>query len=179
MLRQRSPPRSPAQRVYDELGEMRPGYDPGVLLSQNFKKVDQHLWAAFHFGIPSHAELADFCGVGVNGTGSEGGHSNTMVDVGIFCRSQQSNARHTDELAVKKFLLLAAMCIFEPTRSYYEERCPVAKFKPWFKQLRDSLDKFSTGVHKDGVSKCEKVSDCKYPSIVAFVAEMTSNYLNM
>jgi hypothetical protein len=158
MSRQPSPPRAPAVRVYDELGEMRPGYDPGVLLSQNFEKVDQHLWAAFHFGIPSHPELAEYCGVGVEGTDMEGGHSDTMVDVGFFCRSQQSNARQTDELAVKKFMLLAAMCVFEPTRSSYEERCPDSKFRPWINELRGNMDKFSTGIHKDGVSKCPCVN---------------------
>ena len=43
---------------YDELGEMREGYSPGVLLSRDFTKVDQHVWAAFSTGLSSHPELS-------------------------------------------------------------------------------------------------------------------------
>ena len=46
-------------------------------------------------------------------------------------------------------------------------------------QLRPSLNNFMQGVHRNGVSKCKSAIDSKYPSVVAFVAEMAALYVNL
>jgi hypothetical protein len=143
---------------------MRPGYDPGVLISQNFIKVDQHLWAALQWGLCTNYEIQQML---------------EMPEEGGVCHEQHKQARKTEDLAVKKFFLLGAIALFEPTREYYRIKCPKEKFEPWLRNLTEKLSAFMMGAGKKGVGSCKCVRDTQYPTIVAFVAEMIACYVNL
>ena len=64
-------------------------------------------------------------------------------------------------------------------QNFYADNCDKRKFKPFLAQLRPSLQKFMDGVHRNGTSKCKSPIDAKYPSVVAFVAEMAALYVNL
>lgn len=143
-----------AHKTRDDLGEMRNGLNPGLLTSQDFTTVDRHLWAAFEL-------------------------HNKKSTVSSFCGSIMQQARSTDDLAVKKIFIMALICMHPEIYSYYEQGCPSYKFKPWSADLKRNMEYFIKGLHRDGVSKCASLSDSKYPSVVAFVAEMTAYYVNL
>jgi len=138
----------------DILGEMREGMNPGLLTSQDFYTVDRDLWAAFDH----HSKHSKFC---------------------AFCETMMHEARSSDDLAVKKMMVMTLMCIHPEISGYYEQKCPPYKFKPWFGDLEKNLRNFTRGLHRDGASKCVYLTDATYPSVVAFVAEMTSYYVNL
>jgi hypothetical protein len=138
----------------DDLGEMREGMNPGLLTSQDFTTVDRHLWAAFEHHVKT-GEPSD------------------------YCKTMMQKARATEDLAVKKMFILGLMCIHPEIKQYYEQKCPIYKFTPWFADLRNNFDTFTAGIHRDGTSKCVDMTDAKFPSLVAFVAEMTASYVNL
>jgi len=138
----------------DILGEMRDGMNPGLLTSQNFETVDRDLWAAFL-------------------------HHSKTSPVSPYCAGMMHEARVTEDLAVKKMFVMTLMCIHPGIRSYYENNCPADKFNPWIDDLKKNISNFTRGLHRDGVSKCVFLTDATYPSVVAFVAEMTSYYVNL
>lgn len=139
----------------DELGEMREGMNPGLLVSQDFLTVDRHLWAAFQ-QMHKHLEPP-----------------------GEYCQRIMRRARKTQELSVKKILWLTCLTLSPAMSHYYGEHCDARKFVPFMKQLRQSLKLFMTGLHRNGVSKCKSALDSMYPSVVAFVAEMAALYTNL
>jgi hypothetical protein len=96
-----------------------------------------------------------------------------------FCKNIMRRARKTQELSVKKVLWLTLLCISPSMQKYYGDNCDQRKFKPFMAQLRQSLNNFMKGIHRNGVSKCKSAIDSRYPSVVAFVAEMASLYVNL
>ena len=128
--------------------------NPGLLTSQNFETVDRDLWAAFL-------------------------HHKKSSPVSAYCEHIMEEARKTEDLAVKKMFVMTLMCLHPGIMSYYEGGSPPYKFKPWIRDLKKNLINFTKGLHRDGVSKCVWLTDAKYPSVVAFVAEMTSYYVNL
>lgn len=168
---------------YDELGEMREGYAPGALLSQDFTKVDQHLWAAFSSGLETHPELCFFKDY-LEKTHLEVEPKNEDVDgyeeMKLFCYQQMKMCRDTTDLVVKKFALLVCIRVLESTQNYYRQKSPPEVFEPWLENLKVNLDTLMFGRHKGkGDEKCKSVFDCKYPNIASFVADMTSFYVNI
>jgi hypothetical protein len=167
---------------YDELGEMREGYSPGVLLSHDFTKVDQHIWAAFSTGLSSHPELCKLSEyVEKNSETCQAEHSkqDNLTEMHLFCASQMKKCRDTTELGVKKFALLVCICKLEATQDFYRQRSPPEIFEPWLVKLKENLHKFFFGAHKWGDEKCKTLSDCRYPNLISFVADMTSIYVNL
>jgi hypothetical protein len=128
----------------------------GVMsLRPDFITVDRHLWASFeqmykHMSPPTE-----------------------------YCKHIMRRARKSQELSVKKVLWLTLLCISPAMQKYYGDNCDQRKFKPFMAQLRPSLNNFMKGVHRNGVSKCKSAIDSKYPSVVAFVAEMAALYVNL
>ena len=169
-------------RQYDELGEMRQGYAAGVLLSQDFTKVDQHLWAAFSSGLETHSELSFLSRYLEKDSCSSRDESDLdgYEEMTLFCYEQMKKCRDTTDLAVKKFALLVCICTLESTQNFYRRTSDPRVFEPWLASLKNNLDAFIFGKHKNGKEdKCKSVSDSKYPNVASFVADMTSAYINL
>jgi hypothetical protein len=138
----------------DELGEMREGMNPGILVSQDFRTVNRHFSSAFENGLKSKEKVSSYCDE-------------------IF-----QQARASEDLAVKKLLFMTVLCLDPDVCGYYAKTCPPKKFLPWIETLRPSLECFVSGKHRDGVSKCASATDAKYRSVEAFVGAMVATYVN-
>lgn len=164
----------------DELGEMREGFAAGVLLSQDFTKIDQHLWAAFSCGLESHPQLSGFRDYLTPPPPPKDEEIDGYEDMKLFCFQQMKKCRDTPDLVVKKFALLVCICLLEPTQNYYRQKSKPEVFEPWLEHLQKNVDIFMFGQHKHGEKKkCKSVFDSKYPNMASFVADMTSFYVNM
>ena len=139
----------------DELGESRDGMNPGLLPNQHFSTVDRHLWAAFEQVLRKKTKPSP------------------------YCESVMAMARRTRDLAVKKMFVMTLMLTYDDMREYFALRCPPEKFRPWFAELRENMEKFLRGAHREGIRKCEKQTDAVFPSVTAFVAAMTAYYANL
>ena len=137
----------------DELGEMRDGMSPGVLVSRDFRTVNRHFYSAFENGLK---------------------RSSTVDN---YCQRIMDEARASEDLSVKKMLFMTMLCLCPEVRKYYEENCPSEKFRPWFAALPGHINDFVNGRKRDGVAKCTRPSDAKYRSVSAFVATMTTSYV--
>ena len=174
MKRPPSPPREPVdaerqkksgrdgreRRVWregdrDELGESNEGMNPGFLLNQDFMTVDRHLWAAFEQVLRKKTKPTP------------------------YCEGVMAMARRTRDLAVKKMFVMTLMVTCDDMREYFAMRCPPKKFEPWFAELRENIEKYTRGAHREGIARCEKQTDAVFPSVAAFVAAMTAYYVNL
>lgn len=140
----------------DELGEMREGMSPGVLVSRDFRTVNRHFSSAF-----------------------ENGLKRSTVRVSDYCQRIADEARASEDLAVKKLLFMTVLCLCPEVRKYYEANSPPEKFGPWFAALPGHIEDFVNGRKRDGVTKCARPSDAKYRSVAAFVGAMTASYVGM
>lgn len=129
--------------------------NPGLLLNQHFPTVDRHLWAAFEQVLRKKTKPSP------------------------YCERVMAMARRTRDLAVKKMFVLTLLVMHDDMRDYFALRCPPHKFRPWFAELRENVDRFLEGAHGEGMNRCEKQSDAAFPSVTAFVASMTAYYVNL
>lgn len=129
--------------------------NPGLLLNQDFMTVDRHLWAAFEQVLRKKTKPSPYC-------------ENVMA-----------MARRTRDLAVKKMFIMALMVTYDDMRDYFARKCPPEKFRPWFAELRENMLSFLRGAHRHGIDKCQKETDAMFPSVTAFVASMTTYYVNL
>ena len=100
----------------DELGEMREGLAAGVLLSQDFTKIDQHLWAAFSCGLEMHPQLQIFKDYLTPPLPPNDEEVDGYEEMKHFCFQQMKKSRDTSNLVVKKFALLVCICLLEMKR---------------------------------------------------------------
>lgn len=166
MSRPRSPPRESdgaekrrrsgwKEGDRDELGEMREGMNPGVLVSQDFRTVNRHFTSAVEKVLKKQMKVTP------------------------YCEEIMRRARLSEGLAVKKLLFLTSLCMFPEIREYYANTCDPRKFDPWFASLEASLDTFLTGRHRDETSKCVRKTDAKYRSVASFVGAVAARYVNL
>jgi hypothetical protein len=132
---------------------MRPGFNQGLLVSQDFRTVNRHFMSAFENGLKSQTTVSPYCEA-------------------VFAR-----AYNGEDLSVKKLLFMTLLCQVPEIREYYESTCPPKKFTPWFNALRSHLDTFLAGKHRDGQSKCASATDAKYRNVAAFVGAMVASYV--
>ena len=138
----------------DELGEMREGFSPGLLVSRDFRTVNRHFASAFENGLKKNMKVSSYC--------------QDVVD----------RARRSEDLAVKKMLFLTILCICPEVREYYEANCPPKKFAPWMRELPGHIEEFLRGKNRPGVSKCAGLIDAKYRTVASFVGAMIASYVS-
>lgn len=143
------------QKKRDELGEMRVGMNPGLLVSQDFRTVNRHFYSAFEKVLKPR------------------------MSVSPYCEEIVKKTLAAESLVAKKLLFLTMLCMFPEVSEYYANNCPPSKFLPWVSSLRENLDIFLAGKHRDMSSKCEHKTDAKYRSIAHFVGAMTARYVNL
>ena len=129
--------------------------NPGLLLNQHFPTVDRHLWAAFEQILRKTTKPSP------------------------YCERVMTMARRSRDLAVKKMFVMALLVMHDDMRDYFALRCPPHKFRPWFAELRENMNRFLEGAHREGIERCEKQTDAVFPSVTAFVASMTAYYVNL
>lgn len=85
----------------------------------------------------------------------------------------------TDNVNAKKYYFLVCLALSERVRRAYKPHCPVYKFDPWIRTLRQEIDIFlQGGTGRPDSEDCSSWTQAKYPTVDVLVARLVGDYIS-